>query len=94
MHEIRVHTVDLLAAAFDLLKRHGYEIRETPLEGRAGAACTLKGRKLIFLDPTASPRQQLDRVIETIQDEPGIRAAEMPTELAFCLNALLRDAAA
>jgi hypothetical protein len=58
MHAPR-HTVERLESALDVARRMGYGVREEWLGGSGGGACTLKGRKWLFLDLAQPPEEQL-----------------------------------
>ena len=64
-----MHTVDLLTQAIQLAQHLGYTVRQEWLFGSAGGGCTLKGRRLLFLDLTLGAADQLDLVISTLRRE-------------------------
>lgn len=64
-----MHTVDLLAEALQIVKGRGYEVRVELLDDAGGGVCEFGGRKMLFLDATHSPLEQLHAVLEVLRAE-------------------------
>jgi hypothetical protein len=73
-----MHTVEILGLCLDLAKRLGYDIREEWLGGNGGGGCVLRGRKILFLDLTFGPAEQLDLVVETLRRDTEAPQLPMP----------------
>jgi CheY-like chemotaxis protein len=76
-----MHTVELLGCALDLARQLGYAVREEWLDGRGGGGCTLKGRKLLFLDLAMDPGEQLQQVLDALRQDPETPQLPMPPVL-------------
>jgi hypothetical protein len=74
-------TVELLEEALELARRAGYRVRQEWLEGCAGGACTIRGQKWLFLDPTMSPGEQLEEVLNALWADPDVAAIDLGPEL-------------
>ena len=81
-----MHTVELLEQAIDLSKRLGFSIRQEWLAGEGGGGCEIQGRKVLFLDLSQGPADQLDTTIETLRHEPEAAALPMPHQLRELLQ--------
>jgi hypothetical protein len=81
-----MHTVELLGHALDLAGRLGYTVREEWLGGNGGG-CTLKGRKLLFIDLALGPDEQLDQVLDALRRDPQTARLPMPERLRELLAA-------
>jgi hypothetical protein len=81
-----MHTVELLERAVGVVRQLGYTVRQEWLGGAGGGACEMKGRKYLFLDVTASPRDQLDQVLDALRREPVAPGLPVCPELAELLN--------
>ena len=75
-----MHTVTLLEQATALARQAGYTIRQEWLGGNGGA-CQIKGRKFLFLDVNAGPREQLEQVLEALRLDPEVFNLPMPKAL-------------
>jgi hypothetical protein len=82
MEQRRVHCVDLLKMSLDCAAQLGYRLHEDALGGRAGGVCELKGRKWLFLDPSQTPRERLQVVIDALARDAAIETRELPAPLA------------
>jgi hypothetical protein len=76
-----MHTVELLKHAVGHAQQLGYTVRQEWLGGAGGGACEVQGRKFLFLDVTASPRDQLDQVVDALRSEPSVRSLPLCREL-------------
>ena len=76
-----MHVVDALEETLRLAKRIGYRIRQEWLGGSGGGGCEIHGRKCLFLDLSLGPGEQLDQVLDALQHDPDLAAAEIPAEL-------------
>ena len=86
-----MHTVELLNEAVRHAERLGYTVRQEWLDGAGGGPCEVKGRKFLFLDVRASPRDQLDQVLDALRMEPTVRRLPLCRELGELL--ILRKSA-
>ncbi len=82
-----MYSVELLAEAIAAARLGGFEIREEWLAGAGGGACVVRGRKVLFLDLSLSPRDRLDQVLEALQIEPAIAVERVSATLARVLRA-------
>lgn len=76
-----MHTVELLERALELARQAGYKIRQEWLEDCRGGACIVKGQKWLFLDPTRSPRDQLEEVLMVLREDASARELVAQVEL-------------
>ena len=76
-----MHTVELLASALDFARQLGYCVREEWLDGKGGGGCMLKGRKLLFLDLSMDPGEQLQQVLEALRQDPETPRLPIPQPL-------------
>jgi hypothetical protein len=74
-------TIELLEEALELARRAGYKVRQEWLEGCAAGACTIRGQKWLFLDPTTSPSEQLEEVLNALWADPDVAAIDLGPEL-------------
>jgi len=81
-----MHTVEMLEQALALAGRLGYKIRQEWLGGSGGGACEIAGQKCFFVDLAVDSSDQLDQLVETLQGDPGIYAAELSPELRSLLG--------
>jgi len=81
-----MHTVELLESALHLADRLGYRIRQESLGGLSGGGCELLGQKILFLDLSLGPEDQLDQVVDTLRREPGAAGLPMPQKLRELLR--------
>ncbi len=81
-----MHTVVLLAHALNLAERFGYVVRQEWLDGNGGGGCELKGRKLLFIDLSMSPDEQLQMVLTVLRGEPRAGELAVPKELHCALQ--------
>jgi hypothetical protein len=68
-----MHTVELLERALELARQAGYKIRQEWLDECRGGACIVKGQKWLFIDPTRSPRDQLEEVLSVLREDAAAR---------------------
>jgi hypothetical protein len=81
-----MHTVELLDQALGVAKQAGYKIRQEWLGESRGGACVVKGQKWLFLDPTQSPRDQLEEVLEALRDDEAARQIASSGEMQRLLE--------
>ncbi|HEV2971912.1 MAG TPA: hypothetical protein VGY55_18205 [Pirellulales bacterium] len=65
-----MHSVELLEEALDAARRIGFQIREEWFGGNGGGACTVRGRKFLFLDLNLSTRDRLEQVLDALRADP------------------------
>ncbi|HZZ72028.1 MAG TPA: hypothetical protein VFE24_07225 [Pirellulales bacterium] len=70
-----MHTVDLLQAARQAAEHCGIQIREDWLAGEC-AVCELRGRIVVFINPSARVSEKLGLVLEALRCRP--LAADCP----------------
>ena len=80
-----MHTVELLQQAVELARQAGYTIRQEWLGGSNGGACTVKGRKHLFLDLAQAPLEQLDQVIAALKADAAVQELPIPEALRALL---------
>ncbi|MCC7085252.1 MAG: hypothetical protein IT427_09620 [Pirellulales bacterium] len=68
-----MQTVERLEQALELARQAGYTIRREWLDECHAGACTVNGRKLLFLDPTQSTREQLEEVLEVLRRDEVVK---------------------
>lgn len=78
--------VELLYAAIAVVERLGYEVRHENLGGHGGGLCELKGKKVLFVDLTQGPFEQLDVVLGALRSDPRSAELELPKELRTLLS--------
>jgi hypothetical protein len=81
-----MHTAEMLQQALDLADRLGYEIRHEWLGGSSGGGCTLRGRKLLFVDLALGTVEQLDQVLDALRTDPEAPTLPMPHQLRDLLR--------
>jgi hypothetical protein len=81
-----MHTVELLEQAIDLAERLEFVVRHEWLGGSGGGGCEVAGQKILFLDLTQGPADQLDQVVDTLRREPGATGLPMPHQLRDLLK--------
>ena len=82
-----------LSFLIDLADSLGLEVRQaarelTTLDSPGGALVRLKGRAIIFLDPTASPAEQATVVAQALRDRPEVADMYLPPEIRRTLESL------
>jgi hypothetical protein len=55
-----------LAALLELADRLGVLVRAEPLGGEGGGLCTLRGRRVLFVDVQADPDTQYDKTLAAL----------------------------
>jgi len=80
-----------LRLLLDLAEEVGITIRRVPSaadgpDHPGGALVRLKGREMLFLDPTAAPADQLAVVAAALRGRPEIEARYLPPELREILD--------
>ena len=78
----RFHSVELLELALACAAKLGYRLREDALAGFPGGACELKGQKWLLLDPSQTPRERLQVVIDALAADSAVETLDMPSPLA------------
>lgn len=86
-----MHTLDLLEQALEAAQRLGYQVRYETLAGAVSGACQINGRRLLLLDPSDGPLEQLQTTVTALEGEPALEQLSLPTELTRLLR--LRRAA-
>ena len=83
-----MHTVVLLAHALNLAERLGYLVRQEWLDGNGGGGCELHGRKMLFIDLSMPPEDQLQMVLNVLRGEGRAGDLTMTQELrsTLCLR--------
>lgn len=73
-----MHTLEMLELAVDFATRKGYRVRQEWLDGCPGGACTVRGQKWLFLDPSQNAAEQLELVLEAYRADPELSADDTP----------------
>lgn len=82
----------LLAALIDLAQSLGMEVRRVPAGAETcaspgGALVRLRGRELLFLDPTASAADQISVVAEALAGRSELEDRFLPPEIRERIDA-------
>ena len=77
----KMHTVELLEEACQVLERLGYRVRTEALDSGEGGVCEFGGRKWLFLDAAANPAEHLRAVLEVLRGEFYIERVAMSAAL-------------
>lgn len=76
-----MHTVELLEQALAATKQLGIRVRQEWMSGQGGL-CEFKGKRWLFLDPSAPPAEQLGLVLDALRQQPGLERLNLAPELA------------
>ncbi len=81
-----------LAFLVDLAESLGFEVRQAArqvdsAESRGGALVRLKGREILFIDPGASPIEQIAVVARALRDRPEIAEMYLPPQIRRAMEA-------
>ena len=76
-----MHTVELLEQAISTAQHLGYQIRQEWLGGGGGGGCQIAGKDWIFIDLALNAEDQLDQVLETLREDPGVYTLRIGPEL-------------
>jgi len=87
-------TVELLDIAIDWARRAGFEVREEWLGGVAGGACTIRGRRVLFLGIALPPAERLGQVLAALQALGTESRTRMPPELRHAVESYAQQATA
>jgi len=68
-------------AVVEVVLRHGVEVRREHLGGGGGGLCTLRGRKVLFIDMDADPATRLEQSLAGMRLLPGVADIFMPPEI-------------
>lgn len=71
-----MHTVELLEGALRQVQALGYGVRQEWLGGSGGGACSMQGRKWLFLDLAQSPEEHLALARQVLAKERAAPPAE------------------
>ncbi len=82
-----MHTVELLEQALTIARQAGYKVRQEWLDDCQAGACVIKGQKWLFLDPTQSPRDQLEQILDVLREDEAARSAASSAEVEQLLKA-------
>jgi len=67
----------LLNAAAEL----GIDVRREPLGGQAGGLCTVRGRRVLFVDVSADLMTRYEKTLEALAGLPGLQDRYIPPEI-------------
>ena len=81
-----MHTVELLEQVLTVAERLGYRVRHEWLGGQGCSACEFGGRKWIFVDLAATAAEQLEQVVESLQNDPGVHLLRLEAPLQQLLG--------
>lgn len=62
----------LLRTVLELLTRLEIEVREEHLGGDSGGLCTMRGRRVVFVDLDADVASRLERCLNVLRDLPDL----------------------
>jgi hypothetical protein len=86
-----VNSSDTLAAMIDLAREMGLTLRRAPSavgesEHPGGAVVRLRGEPIIFLNPVATPAEQLDVLVSALRDCPRLEGRFLRPDLRELLE--------
>jgi hypothetical protein len=87
-----MHTIELLEAALETARSLGYKVRFEWLSGSGGGDCEVKGRKLLFVDLSLPPTEQLDQTIEALGRMTGFATLPIRPDLRVLLEGRRKSA--
>lgn len=70
-----------MSTILELADRLDVRVRQVPLGGEGGGLCTIKGRKVLFVDSSADLATQCDRSLADFAQLPEIDNAYLMPEL-------------
>lgn len=79
-------TVELLNVATAFAESLGYGIRHEWLGGATGGVCEVHGKRWLFIDLALNPLEQLDQVVQALQQDARIYAADVPAPIRELLG--------
>ncbi|MHC4090451.1 MAG: hypothetical protein ACYSVY_09280 [Planctomycetota bacterium] len=50
----------------------GVQVRREPIDGESGGLCSVKGKRVLFIDTLADAATRVDRCLEALARVPGI----------------------
>jgi len=63
---------ELMAALLEVAERAGLEVRQAALSGEGGGVCTVRGRRILFVDVLADTGEQLARTAAALAELPEL----------------------
>ncbi|MFO0913271.1 MAG: hypothetical protein U0795_09955 [Pirellulales bacterium] len=75
-----MNAVDRLEWVLELARQMGYEVRHEWLGGARGGCCLVGGRRLLFVDVSASVPEQLEQVVDSLRHDPLMNGISLSTE--------------
>ena len=82
---------DQYAAALELAERLDISVRQAAVGGEGGGLCTIKGRRILFIDTTSDLATRADIVFSEIAQLSEIDTVQMLPELREVLASYRRD---
>lgn len=70
-----------LETLLNLAEEIGLPIRREAMGGEGGGLCTLKGRRVLFIDTSADPQTQYDRTLAALAGLPELESRYCPPEV-------------
>ena len=70
-----------LETLLTVVEEIGIEIRRVPLGGEGGGLCSLRGRRVLFVDTNADVATRYDRTIASLATLPELQDRYLPPEL-------------
>lgn len=82
-----MHVVDLVEEARELAESVGFEVRREWLSERAGGACRIGNRWILFSDLSLSANEQLEQLVEALRHSPLLPAQfQASSALKRCIH--------
>ena len=72
------NAVEALELLLEVSGQLGYDVRYECLGGTTSASCEIAGKKIMFVDLTLNPVEQLDQIATALRADPSIHVADLP----------------
>jgi len=81
-----MHTLDMRDKAIATAKSLGYEIRQEWLDGQGGGLCEVAGRRILFIDQSQTPMEQLEVVLDALREDRSVETSTIPLPIQTLLG--------
>lgn len=82
----RIDASSLLRTVIEQLGRLEIEVRQEHLGGESGGLCTLRGRRVVFVDLDADAVTRLERCVKVLRGLPELETVYLPPKLRELLD--------